>query len=196
MPSRPGVPVFHAVRASTAEELQTLLARIIKRLMNRMHRDGAALRRYRMKFLTRKGFLIEEQGMSYLADSDPDLALGPLPVCSMWKLRRGRRNAACGHCRQPKGCRLGNGGTAAGGRLKPHPLSAPGPPAARSDTAATWYRVRRPGITCRRAGLPDWMATAMAFRARRCAEGRFSLRQAEPVPLFGRHQDALGAEPD
>ena len=34
-----GVPVFHAVRAPTAEELQTLLARIIKRLMNRMHRD-------------------------------------------------------------------------------------------------------------------------------------------------------------
>ncbi len=31
-----------------------------------------------MKLLTRKGFLIEEQGMSYLADSDPDLALGPL----------------------------------------------------------------------------------------------------------------------
>jgi hypothetical protein len=34
-----GVPGFHAVRAPTAEELQTLLARIIKRLMNRMHRD-------------------------------------------------------------------------------------------------------------------------------------------------------------
>ena len=31
-----------------------------------------------MKFLTRKGFLIDEQGMSYLADTDPDLALGPL----------------------------------------------------------------------------------------------------------------------
>ena len=36
--------------------------RITKRLMN---------------FLTRKGFLIEEQGMTYLADSDPDPALGP-----------------------------------------------------------------------------------------------------------------------
>ena len=34
-----GLPVFHAVRAPTAEELQSLLARIIKRLMNRMHRD-------------------------------------------------------------------------------------------------------------------------------------------------------------
>ncbi|MDQ3774070.1 MAG: hypothetical protein M3461_06730 [Pseudomonadota bacterium] len=31
-----------------------------------------------MKFLTRNGFLIEEQGMTYLADTDPDLALGPL----------------------------------------------------------------------------------------------------------------------
>ncbi len=36
-----GLPVFHAVRAPTAEQLQTLLPRIIKRLM---------------KFLTRKGF--------------------------------------------------------------------------------------------------------------------------------------------
>ncbi len=58
-----GVPVFHAVRAPTAEQLQVLVTRIIKRLM---------------KLLTRKGFLIEEQGMSYLADTDPDLALGPL----------------------------------------------------------------------------------------------------------------------
>ncbi len=31
-----------------------------------------------MTFLTRKGFLIEEQGMSYLADTDPDIVLGPL----------------------------------------------------------------------------------------------------------------------
>jgi hypothetical protein len=35
-----------------------------------------------MKFLTRKGFLIEEQGMSYLADTDPDLALGPLQAAA------------------------------------------------------------------------------------------------------------------
>jgi putative transposase len=58
-----GLPVFHAVRAPTAEELKSLLARIIKRLM---------------RLLTRKGFLIEEQGMSYLADTDPDIVLGPL----------------------------------------------------------------------------------------------------------------------
>ena len=31
-----------------------------------------------MKFLTRKGFLIEEQGMTYLADTDLDLTFGPL----------------------------------------------------------------------------------------------------------------------
>jgi hypothetical protein len=34
-----GVAVFHEVRAPTAEQLQALLTRIIKRLMNRMHRD-------------------------------------------------------------------------------------------------------------------------------------------------------------
>ena len=72
-----GLPVSHAVRAPTAEELQSLLARIIKRLMNRMHRD-VQLRRYRMKLLTRKGFLIEDQGMTYLADTDVDLTLGSL----------------------------------------------------------------------------------------------------------------------
>jgi hypothetical protein len=31
-----------------------------------------------MKFLTRKGYFIQEQGMTYLADTDPDLALAPL----------------------------------------------------------------------------------------------------------------------
>jgi len=35
-----------------------------------------------MKFLTRKGFLIEDQGMSYLPDTDPDLALGPLRIAA------------------------------------------------------------------------------------------------------------------
>ena len=58
-----GLPVFQAVRAPTAEELQVLLTRIIKRLM---------------KFLTLKGYLIEEQGMTYLGDTGPETALGPL----------------------------------------------------------------------------------------------------------------------
>ena len=50
--STEGVPVFHAVRAPTAGELQALLGRIINRLM---------------RLLTRKGYLIEEQGMTDLA---------------------------------------------------------------------------------------------------------------------------------
>ena len=57
-----GAPAFHPVPAPTAEQLQALLTRLMKRLM---------------KLLTRKGFLIEEQGMSYLADTDPDRASGP-----------------------------------------------------------------------------------------------------------------------
>ena len=47
----------------TPGELQALLNPIIKRIM---------------KFLTRKGFLIEEQGMTHLTDTDSDLALGSL----------------------------------------------------------------------------------------------------------------------
>jgi hypothetical protein len=35
-----------------------------------------------MKFLTRKGFLIEEQGVSYLADTDPDRGLGSLQAAA------------------------------------------------------------------------------------------------------------------
>ena len=48
-----GVPVFHPVRAPTAEQLQVLLTRIMKRIMG---------------LLTRKGYLIEEQGLTTLAD--------------------------------------------------------------------------------------------------------------------------------
>jgi Putative transposase len=62
-----GVPVFHAVCAPTAAELQALLRRIIKCIM---------------KFLTRKGFLIEDQGTTYLADTDRDTALGPLQAAA------------------------------------------------------------------------------------------------------------------
>ena len=35
-----------------------------------------------MKFLTRRGFLIAEQGTTYLTDTDPDLALGPLQAAA------------------------------------------------------------------------------------------------------------------
>jgi hypothetical protein len=62
-----GVPVFHAVRPPTAEELQALLSRIIRRIM---------------QLLTRKGYLIEEQGMTYLADTDRDTALAPLQAAA------------------------------------------------------------------------------------------------------------------
>jgi len=62
-----GMPVFHPVRAPTAEQLQALLIRMIKRLM---------------RLLTRKGYLIEEQGMSYLTDSDPEAALRPLQAAA------------------------------------------------------------------------------------------------------------------
>jgi hypothetical protein len=33
-----------------------------------------------MRLLTREGYLIEEQGMTYLVDTDPDAALAPLQV--------------------------------------------------------------------------------------------------------------------
>ena len=58
-----GVPVFHPVRAPTTEQLQALLTRIIKRLM---------------RLLTRQGYLVEEQGMTYLGDTDPEATLAPL----------------------------------------------------------------------------------------------------------------------
>ena len=57
------VPVFHPVRAPTAEQLHRLLDQIIERIM---------------KCLTRQGYLIEEQGMRYLADTETDTALAPL----------------------------------------------------------------------------------------------------------------------
>ncbi len=55
--------MFHPVRAPTVEQLHTLLHQIIERIM---------------KLLTRQGYLIEEQGMTYLAETDADTALAPL----------------------------------------------------------------------------------------------------------------------
>ena len=65
--SSEGVPVFHEVRAPSIDELRALLGRIIKRIM---------------KLLTRTGYLIEEQGMSYLAEADSDSALTPLQLAA------------------------------------------------------------------------------------------------------------------
>ena len=56
-------PVFHPVRVPTAEQLQTLLNQIIKRVM---------------KLLTRLGYLVEEQDMIFMAETDTDAAMAPL----------------------------------------------------------------------------------------------------------------------
>ena len=57
------VPVCHPVRAPTTEQIQTLLHQIIKRIM---------------KLLTRLGYLVEEQGVTYMAENDADSAMTPL----------------------------------------------------------------------------------------------------------------------
>lgn len=65
-----GAPVFHSTPAPTNQQLQTLLDKIIKRMM---------------KLLTRLGYLIEEEGVTYLArtdDIDPDNVLTPLQAAS------------------------------------------------------------------------------------------------------------------
>jgi hypothetical protein len=52
---------------SCAAELETLLNRIIQRIV---------------KLLTRTGYLIEEQGMTYLAQAESDRALTPLQAAA------------------------------------------------------------------------------------------------------------------
>ena len=59
--------MFHEARAPTGDELQALLAKIITRILKR---------------LTRQGTLIEEEGMTYLADTDADHALTSLQAAS------------------------------------------------------------------------------------------------------------------
>jgi Putative transposase len=49
------VPVFHPVHSPSAEQVQTLLNTSIKRIM---------------KLLTRLGYLVEEQGLTYMAEND------------------------------------------------------------------------------------------------------------------------------
>jgi hypothetical protein len=61
------VPVFQEVRAPTSEQLQDLLEQIVTRIM---------------KWLTRQGYLIEEEGMSYLGDIDAHSALTPLQAAA------------------------------------------------------------------------------------------------------------------
>lgn len=62
-----GQPVFQEARAPTGDELQGLLDKIIARLLKR---------------LTGLGDLVEEEGMTYLADIDPDNPLTPLQAAS------------------------------------------------------------------------------------------------------------------
>jgi hypothetical protein len=59
--------VFHEARAPSVAELEELLSRIIQRIV---------------KLLTRTGYLIEEQGMSYLAQAESDRALTPLQAAA------------------------------------------------------------------------------------------------------------------
>jgi hypothetical protein len=58
-----GVPQFHSVGTPTDEQLQTLLSQTIIRIM---------------KALTRHDTLIEEEGVTYLAEMEAEPALTPL----------------------------------------------------------------------------------------------------------------------
>ena len=62
-----GEPVFHQARAPTGDELADLLDKIIARLM---------------KLLTRQGYLVKEEGVTYLADRDADNPLASLQTAS------------------------------------------------------------------------------------------------------------------
>jgi hypothetical protein len=62
-----GEPIFDEARAPTGDELEGLLDKIVARLM---------------KMLTRSGHLVEEQGMTYLADTDADHPLASLQAAS------------------------------------------------------------------------------------------------------------------
>ena len=62
-----GEPIFEEARAPTRDELQGLLDKIITRLM---------------KMLTRLGHLVEEEGMTYMAEMDADNPLVSLQAAS------------------------------------------------------------------------------------------------------------------
>ena len=66
-PFRAGEPVIRKARAPTAAEARGVLEKITTRLM---------------KMLTRHGYLIEEQGMTYLAERAAHNALRPLQAAS------------------------------------------------------------------------------------------------------------------
>ena len=67
--------MFHEAAPPTAARLQTLLDKIIKRIL---------------RLLTKTGHLIEEEGMVYLAHADPDNVLAPLQAASAtWRIAYG-----------------------------------------------------------------------------------------------------------
>jgi hypothetical protein len=66
-PFRAGEPVFRKARAPTTAEVRGVLEKIITRLM---------------KMLTRHGYLIEVQGMTYLSERASHNALRPLQAAS------------------------------------------------------------------------------------------------------------------
>ena len=61
--------LFHEARAPNGDELQGLLEKIVMRLM---------------RLLTRRGYLVEQQGMTYLTDIAADDPLKPLQA--WWRL--------------------------------------------------------------------------------------------------------------
>ncbi len=75
-----GAPVFHEAPVPGIEQLQTLLQKIIKRIL---------------RLLTRLGHLIEEDGIVYLArtdSADPDNLLAPLQAAATtWRIAMGPR---------------------------------------------------------------------------------------------------------
>ena len=71
-------PDFQPVRAPTTEQLHTLLNQIIKRTMKLLS-SGTGMYRLRTKGWTRLDYLIEEEGMTYMAETDEsDNAMSPL----------------------------------------------------------------------------------------------------------------------
>ena len=70
-------PIFHETPPPSTAQLEALLGKIIARLM---------------KLLTRTGHIIEEEGVVYLADTDPDNVLAPLQAASCtYRIAQGPR---------------------------------------------------------------------------------------------------------
>ena len=95
-------PVFHQAAAPSIEQLQTLLHKIISRMM---------------KLLTRLGYLIEEDGAVYMARTesiDPDNVMAPLQAASStwriamgpWAGRKVLKLVGCGERSEPHRSRI------------------------------------------------------------------------------------------